>query len=312
MHMKEARKVIAVDLDQTLAHTLESLVKWHNDTYCTNYSVADFNTYDYWKVWGGTREESCMKVREFYESEHFEQIEPIRDFALEALKMLKRRNFTLVIITSRQQFIASKTKKFVDKHYPGIFESIYFCNLDLSSAEQLEYISKPKSLICQEIGVDVLIDDSLDHALECSSLGINILLYDRKGQYRWNHEERLTNNETTKNTLISTSKRLLYHSVPKEMSKNVHRMKSWRDIIAQFPKPSSPLRFCYYPPAYSEEEEEDEEDDDGNSYEQEDEPEREEPVFRTSYCGRYETVEVEELSDDDEEYPILKENRVWV
>ncbi|KAI8082606.1 uncharacterized protein B0P05DRAFT_468085 [Gilbertella persicaria] len=278
MHPKEARKVIAVDFDQTLAHTLESLVKWHNDTYSTNFSVTDFNTYDYWKIWGGTREESCMKIREFYESEHFEQIEPIRDFALEALKMLKRRHFTLVIITSRQQFIADKTKKFVDKHYPGIFESIYFCNLDLSSSEQLEYISKPKSLICQEIGVDVLIDDSLEHALDCSSLGIDILLYDRKGQYRWNHEDKL----------------------------NIHRMKNWREIIAQFPKPSSPLRFCYYPPAYSEEEEEEEEDedDDGNSYEQ--------PAYQPSYYGKYETVEVEELSDEDEAYPIWKENRVWV
>ncbi|KAI8366960.1 hypothetical protein EDC96DRAFT_507584 [Choanephora cucurbitarum] len=307
--MKEARKVVAVDLDQTLAHTLESLVQWHNDTYQTNYTLADFNTYDYWKVWGGTREESCLKVREFYESEHFEQIEPIRDFALEALKMLKRRNFTLVIITSRQQFIASKTKKFVDKHYPGIFESIYFCNLDLSSAEQLEYISKPKSLICQEIGVDVLIDDSLDHALDCASLGIDILLYDRQGQYRWNHEDRLSSND--KKTLISTSQRLLYHSMPHEMSKNVHRMKNWREIIAQFPKPSSPLRFCYYPPTYSDEEEEEEdEEEDGHSYELDDELET--PVFRTSYCGRYETVEVEELSDDDEQYPILKDNRVWV
>lgn len=119
MFSKESRKVIAVDLDQTLAHTLESLAQWHNDTYDTEFTVTDFNTYEYWKIWGGTKEESCLKIRDFYDSVHFEQIEPIRDFALEALKMLKRRNFTLVIITSRQQFVAEKTKKFVDRHYPG-------------------------------------------------------------------------------------------------------------------------------------------------------------------------------------------------
>jgi 5'(3')-deoxyribonucleotidase len=119
MYLKENRKVIAVDLDQTLAHTLERLCEWHNDTYNTKLDVADFNTYDYWKVWGGTKEESYIKIRDFYESDHFELIEPIQDFALEALKMLKRRHFTLVIVTSRQQFVAEKTKRFVDKHYPG-------------------------------------------------------------------------------------------------------------------------------------------------------------------------------------------------
>ena len=120
MYTKEPRKTIAVDLDQTLARTLESLVEWHNDIYATDFNVTDFNTYEYWKVWGGTREESCMKIRDFYDSSYFDQIQPVQDFALEALKMLKRRHFTLVIITSRQQFVAEKTKRFVDRHYPGM------------------------------------------------------------------------------------------------------------------------------------------------------------------------------------------------
>ncbi|KAI8984604.1 hypothetical protein BDF20DRAFT_398638 [Mycotypha africana] len=247
---KEARKIIGVDLDQTLAQTLESLVQWHNDTYSTKLKVSDFHTYDYWKVWGGTREETCMKLREFYDSPYFDQIQPVRDFALEALKMLKKRHFSLVIITSRQQFIAEKTKKFVDRHYSGIFDSIYFCNLGLSDAEQLDYVSKPKSAICQEVGVDVLIDDCLEHAVECSTLGIDILLYDKQGKYIWNHEDVFNknhncSNKRRKNTLTSTSKRL-YQRTPTELSKNIHRVKTWREIIEQFPKPSSPLRYCFF------------------------------------------------------------------
>ncbi|KAI9487609.1 MAG: hypothetical protein EXX96DRAFT_553951 [Benjaminiella poitrasii] len=301
MFPKEARKVIAVDLDQTLAHTLESLVDWHNDTYGTHLSVTDFNTYDYWKVWGGTREESYMKIRNFYDSEYFDQIQPIRDFALEGLKMLKRRHFSLVIITSRQQFIAEKTKRFVDKHYPGIFESIYFCNLDLSDTEQLDYVSKPKSVICQEIGVDVLIDDSLEHALDCSSLGIEVLLYDRNGEYSWNHEDTINKkkNKPCAHTLTSTSKRL-YQRIPTEISNNIHRVTSWTDIVAQFPKPTSPLRYCCYFTSESSCSEEEE-------YEEEEEEEYNE---NSTYFG-YETVEVEEMSDEEEEYPIWKDNRVW-
>jgi 5'(3')-deoxyribonucleotidase len=126
MPTREARKLIAVDLDQTLCHTLDSLVEWHNDTYCTNFSVTDFHTLDYWKVWGGTREETYRKIREFYDSSYFDRIKPVKDFALEALKMLKKRHFQLVIITSRQQFIAEKTKKFIDRHYPGKYA--FMCN----------------------------------------------------------------------------------------------------------------------------------------------------------------------------------------
>ncbi|KAI8997311.1 hypothetical protein BDB01DRAFT_830909 [Pilobolus umbonatus] len=327
MCYSEPTKTIAVDLDQTLTNTLDCLVEWHNHTYGTEYKVSDFDTLDYWKVWGGSREESCYKIREFYESSYFDGIEPINDFALEALKMLKKRRFTLVIVTSRQQFIAQKTKRFVDKHYPGIFDSIYFCNLNLSDAEQLEYITKPKSVICQEIGADVLIDDSLEHAIECSALGVEVLLYDHLGNYRWNHEERIKKTNTrTSHTLTSTSQRL-YHHLPKELSPNVHRMFNWKDILNQFPRPSSPLRHCSYSSADdSEDTEEDEED--------EEEEEQYTPQYHyfhkekknNDYVNQslyldYETIEVDELSEDEEEeeqndreyhYPLWSDNRIWV
>lgn len=133
-------KVIAVDLDQTLAHTLESLLKWHNDTYDTTLSVTDFTTNEYWKIWGGTREEYCMKIRQFYDSPYFDQIQPIQDFALETLKMLKKRNFTLVVVTSRQQFIANKTKKFIDKHYPGSTNTYTYIQLSSPIPASIRHI----------------------------------------------------------------------------------------------------------------------------------------------------------------------------
>lgn len=173
--------------------------------------------------------------------------------------------------------------------------------MDLSDTEQLEYVSKPKSVICQEIGVDVLIDDSLEHAFDCSHLGIDILLYDKQGEYTWNHFK--TQKQFTP-TLTSTSKRLYQHFAD-TTTKNIHRMTSWRGILAQFPKPSSPLRYCcYYLP-------EEEEDDEFTSTEEEEEAEEhalfDQPHY---YNSSYETVEVEEMTDD-EDYPLWKENRVW-
>ncbi|KAG1452117.1 hypothetical protein G6F56_007906 [Rhizopus delemar] len=204
-------------------------------------------------------------MRAFYESKEFDEIKPIKDFSLEALKIFKKRGFQLVIITSRQQLVAEKTKKFIDRHYPGIFESMYFCNLNLSRKEQLEYISKPKSVICQEIGVDVLIDDSLEHALDCSR--VEVLLYDRLGKYTWNHSSQLPS--------------------------NVHRVFNWKQVMARFPKPTSPLKQCIYSS------------DDGDYF-------HNYQYHLPSYC-EYETIEVEEESSDDEiEFFYPNDNTVCV
>lgn len=174
---------------------------------------------------------------------------------------------------------------------PGIFDSIYFCNLNLSDAEQLEYVSKPKSAICQEIGVDVLIDDDLNHALDCAALDMEVLLYDRKGQYKWNHERP----RKTAGTLTSMSRQLYQPSGP--LPPNVTRVKSWKEIIAYFPKPKSPLRYCYYPQdleqddSAADEEEEDKEDSYDDDY-----------VAASYHHGNYETVEIDGLAEDEEDY----------
>ncbi|KAF9904020.1 hypothetical protein BX616_001433, partial [Lobosporangium transversale] len=52
------RKVIAVDLDEVLARTSLAVAEFHNDTYGTKLTMDDFISYDYTKIWCGTREES--------------------------------------------------------------------------------------------------------------------------------------------------------------------------------------------------------------------------------------------------------------
>jgi hypothetical protein len=189
----------------------------------------------------------------------------------------------------------------------GIFESIYFCNLNLSEKEQLEYISKPKSVICREIGANVLIDDCLDHALDCAQQygHMDILLYDRNGSYKWNH----TNNNS-QTQLKRVFKSVIGYNYPCRNDtpyNNVQRVFSWRDIITQFPKPTSPLRNCHYPNEFilpdlvtSEEEEELEEEDELLLLEASNE--------HNNYFG-YETVELEELTDDESPW---NDSTVWM
>ncbi|KAF9173096.1 hypothetical protein BGX21_002975 [Mortierella sp. AD011] len=211
------RKVIAVDLDEVLARTSLAIADFHNDTYGTSLTMDDFISYDYTKIWGGTREESIAKWRLFFDSPYFLKVEPVEG-SLETLKLLKSRRYSLVIVTARQQFVADLTKKFVDRHFPGIFESIYFANHYLTEQERLTFVSKPKSVICRDVHAQLLIDDSLENAIEVAKAGIPVLLFDLHGSYKWN---KLNDGD--------------------KLPDKITRVKSWKEIQTWFPRPRSPL-----------------------------------------------------------------------
>ncbi|KAK3819781.1 MAG: hypothetical protein J3Q66DRAFT_335504 [Benniella sp.] len=237
--LNSPRKVIAVDLDEVLARTSLAIADFHNDTYGTSLTMDDFISYDFTKVWGGTREESIAKWRLFFDSPYFHKVEPVEG-SLETLKLLKSRRYSLVIVTARQQFVADLTKKFVDRHFPGIFESIYFANHFLTEEEKLSFVSKPKSVICRDVHAQLLIDDSLENALEVAKAGIPVLLFDLHGNYKWN-------------------------KIPDDhppLPDKITRVKNWKEIQAWFPRPRSPLsNLCLSrdDPISEDEEEEEEE-----------------------------------------------------
>ncbi|KAI9300081.1 hypothetical protein BJ944DRAFT_244540 [Cunninghamella echinulata] len=256
MKRSSSKKIIAIELDQTLVSTLPTLIDWHNEQYETNLTVKDITTRDMSRIFGGTKEEGCMKLREFYESDQFKDMEPMDTTnsswgALEVLQTLKKRKWSLVIVTSRPQFTSDITQRFIDRHFPGLFDDIYYCNQGLSVVDQLDYVPKPISILCQEIGADYLIDDTLDHCLDCSVLvDMTLLLYDHQGKYKYNH--LLPNNKRRKNerrTLTSTSKQLYQRSstLSSSLPNNVLRVTSWKAILDHFPMPASPLRRCHYP-----------------------------------------------------------------
>jgi 5'(3')-deoxyribonucleotidase len=84
--LNSPRKVIAVDLDEVLARTTLAIADFHNDTYGTSLTMDDFISYDFTKVWGGTREESIAKWRLFFDSPYFHKVEPVEG-SLETLKV---------------------------------------------------------------------------------------------------------------------------------------------------------------------------------------------------------------------------------
>ncbi|GIL50374.1 hypothetical protein Vafri_6587 [Volvox africanus] len=177
-HCKRLR--IAVDVDEVLGRFVYALNKFCKDQYGMEYGVGDYWIYEFAKIWGCSQARSNQIVHEFFESDYFREGIPVIPGALEALTRLSEADYELVVVTSRQHVIQDETLEWLDRHYGGLFEEVYFGN-----HFALEGKSRTKSDICRTIGARVLIDDNPSYALECAAAGIHVLLYDWDGAYPW-------------------------------------------------------------------------------------------------------------------------------
>jgi len=171
---------IGVDLDEVLADYLSAVIDFHNASFASSLKKEDFVSYKFWEVWGGTVDEAIDKIYEFNKTDFFKKIKPVPG-SQETLGFLKQ-NHELFVITSRQEDFANETKVWLDEYFPGVFQSLHFTNKYSKSGE-----SRSKLSVCDELGIDILIEDSLDYALECFSEKRKVFLLD----YSWNQSTNL-------------------------------------------------------------------------------------------------------------------------
>ena len=171
---------IGVDFDQILCDFMTPLIEFHNDRYGTKLKLQDFFSYDFWKVWGGTRDEAIDKVYDFHGTKYFKEIKPIKDSQC-SLKKLKENN-ELFVITSKQDVFQEETRNWIECEFPGIFSEIYFTNHYSKTGKE-----KSKKVICDSLGIDLMIEDSLVYSEECVSSKRKVFLLDNP----WNKSEYL-------------------------------------------------------------------------------------------------------------------------
>ncbi len=168
---------LAIDIDEVLAEFLESLLTYHNGKHKTNWRKEDFHSYHFWKVWGGTIQQAIDKCSDFFETDNFTNLEPVKG-SIESIKELSKQQ-DLYDVTSRPYKIENKTRVWLNKHFGDVFQEVHFTNgyvgTDVPSRTKLE--------ICKEIGTEILIEDSIDYAKQCCN-EIKVILINKP----WNQE----------------------------------------------------------------------------------------------------------------------------
>tara|TARA_Y100000034_G_C6878007_1_gene401825 strand:+ start:439 stop:1050 length:612 start_codon:yes stop_codon:yes gene_type:complete len=176
--------LIAVDIDDVIAEFMDGFIQFHNEKYGTSLVKKDLVDYSFWRVLKEEREEGIKRIYNFIDSSNFKEILPAEG-AFEVLNLLKEEN-ELVIITSRPKSFTKQTEEWIKNHFPGIFSKIHFSyNRDIQKKG-----NKTKNKICEELKVDIFIEDSLEYSEECVSEGTKVLLLNKP----WNQREELPHN----------------------------------------------------------------------------------------------------------------------
>ncbi len=160
---------IGVDIDGVVADSSKKFLEFYNKKTNSKLLIKDWVTYNFWDFVSMPKEEGKKLLEEFYSLNDFDEI-PLIEGSREAIIKLSKSN-EVYIITARPLQWRDKTKKFLDK---------YFCGEEISLIHSRDNTDKAiyKREICNNLKIDVLIEDHGDIALQCAEIGVKVFLLD--------------------------------------------------------------------------------------------------------------------------------------
>jgi uncharacterized protein len=171
---------LGIDFDETVADSIMAIIKLHNDQYGTNYKKEEVTQYHVHEVWGGTQEGWMAKLDEFFSAKNVEHLDPIAG-SIPAIDALKKAGHELYIVTARSDSDIEATELWLKLHFPETFKGIHY-----GQARSDDPVKKrTKSEMCKELGIELMIDDHMSVAKDCSAAGLKVFLFDQP----WNQGE---------------------------------------------------------------------------------------------------------------------------
>ena len=150
---------IWVDCDEVLSETMDELLKLSplKDKWIKKSDISSYDIYEVKKVWM-TLEEAINLFFWFFESEEYFQVQPV-SWAYEKLYEWKQQWCILFVVTARNKPYEKQTREWVETHFPWIFSDFLF--MDIYTENEI-----PKSQLCKDKWIQVLIDDNASNILD--------------------------------------------------------------------------------------------------------------------------------------------------
>jgi uncharacterized HAD superfamily protein len=187
------REKIGIDIDDVLARNAEGFTEYSNQRWGAQHKVENYSE-DWVGFWDIPFEQAAKRAAEIHTAgvfgryRHFESAVPV------LTQLAVKRD--LVVITSRRLVVKSETDAWLERRFPGLFKGVHYAGIWDSSDDRTRHTGKlalTKAELCQELGVEYLIDDQLKHCASAAEAGIKALLF---GDYPWNHAGKLPKDVT--------------------------------------------------------------------------------------------------------------------
>jgi len=168
------RLVIAIDCDDVLMATTPYFVDAYNAKYGTSVKIETSHI-DGEEVWGVNREVQFERLDELTKTEDYFNITPTAE-EVAVLNELSESH-SLHLVTARKPEELELTQTILNRDLPNIFTSFDFVGWTGSKGE-----------VCERIGADVLVDDSVRNLVDAFQHGMPIEGLMLFGDYPWNQE----------------------------------------------------------------------------------------------------------------------------
>jgi len=171
--------IIWVDCDEVLSETVDELLK-REFFKKKNIIKEDITSYNFWeveKIWI-TQEEWVNLFFSFFATDDMLKIKPVK-WAKEKLAELKNAWHKLVVVTARAEQFKERTIKRININYPWLFSDYLFMN-------QFKENEVPKSKLCKDFWIELLIDDSINNINDINKAWIPWILLDKP----WNRSAK--------------------------------------------------------------------------------------------------------------------------
>ena len=181
-------KIIAVDIDDVLSRTAQTIIEYGNQHWGHTNTLEDF-TEHLSEMWQVEAPEANRRWEEFMNSGIMEQY----DVILEAKVVLEElgKRYKLIAVTSRRDSLLGITGEWLDTNYPGIITEVVGAQIYGVGKQDAHVLTKAEVL--QQLGADYLIDDQPKHCIGAAGVGVKAVLY---GGYPWNKDVEIPSGVT--------------------------------------------------------------------------------------------------------------------
>lgn len=169
---------IAIDFDDVIVEFTDTLMEYYHKKYNKKVTKDQILIWDWGLYWRISKEEAIKRVDEFHENHQITQLPPLED-AIASLNNLMKYH-EVIIITGRPLRFKHRVEEWLNHHLKKKLEIIHAGEFHKGQAAT-------KAEICKKLGINLILEDSGETALDCANSNIKAILFNKPWNKQFNH-----------------------------------------------------------------------------------------------------------------------------